>query len=600
MLFILITLVLVLAIAFFHSLQGAFSAILMAVFTILSAAVAVNFYARLSGACMAYLPKGWMEYSDAMCLAVLFFLTLVVLRVVGDNFIKGNIVLPIWADRIAAGIISIPVALLVVGMASLSVQMLPFDGRFLFFHRFDEQGYRRSVFPKADDFAASTLGMLSVNSLSGDNNFAMLHPDWPGELSAQRYAVQQQSRHVVEPGCVKVLDAWRIDEPLVVLDYSMMGQRDRRSLKAGQKESIPAEEGNYYLVVRMELTEKACDPDGYQRFGWGQARLVGFDGYDTRRATPMNFYIKGFRSPENPRDWLYMRIQVPRPDEKTSTYNEIITEYRNFGVISQQPGAGTFDVVFEVPEGFQPWFLEFKRWARTPMPNVGEDNEEPEPAPVVRQEPEEEKTVAREGWHSATQIDYDESGYTPELPFLLTAAANSRSVGNAELSRMEFTRGSVAGWIGRDQPSDLDSRTQGRLGVVRQFYVPSDKVLFRVQATLVGAETQLLGQIFGAVQNISQRYLVDANGNRYFPAGQYVIADKGDGSQVELHYDPDQAEMGGGYGKPFRMGSLNQLQGQEVRVGFLFLVDPGVALDRFEAGGRPFEALDLSRFSPPQ
>jgi len=86
---IIFVLVLFAGVAFFQTIQGAFSALLMLVLTLLSAAVAVNFYGPIS---REYLLANIPDYADATALVVLFAATLVILRTVADNFISGNVV----------------------------------------------------------------------------------------------------------------------------------------------------------------------------------------------------------------------------------------------------------------------------------------------------------------------------------------------------------------------------------------------------------------------------------------------------------------------------------------------------------------------------
>ncbi len=608
MILVAVTLLLFLTITFFQTIQGTFSALIMAVITLMSAAVAVNFYSPLSQACMTQLPIGWMEYTDAMCLAVVFFATLIVLRVLSDRFVRGNIVMNVWADRAIAAVISIPTALVLVGMTSLSVQMLPLDQSLMFFERFTEVEHmdakvwqRNSVFPKADDFAASMAGMLCANALSSTGQFSLIHPDWPGELSAQRIGIQPESRHAVPPGSAKAKRMWKLEKPLLVKEYQLLEVRRQTKPKITLKGDRNPQQDHYYLAVDMELTPKAADADGLHRFSWGQARLVGFLGDDRRH--PMNVYMIGFKDQDVEGEWNYMRIKIPLPLEKGDAFEEIEQFYRNFGVISRGRPSGPeiYSVVFEVPDDFEPWFLEYKRWARSSLPKLSdgpatedgsEDNEE-------ESEDDETDRVSRRGWRSQFQIDYQRSAFTDEVPFTLTAAAGSRSLGSGpnkvDLSQMRYASGAISGTVGQGEATDLDSRTGGKLAVVRKFFVPSDKRLFRLECRLDGAETRLLRQVFGAVQNISQRYIFDSDGTRYFPVGQYAIVNEGE--LVELQYEPDA--MSSGYAKPFRKVNVSQMTGKDVQIGFLYHVEPGATLDRFEIGGTPMEAQNLKRYTAP-
>jgi len=596
--FIIVTLILFAGIAFFHAIQGTFSALMMAVLTILAAAIAVNYYAPLSH---ALLLEQIPDYADACCLAGLFLVTLVVFRTLTDNLIRGNITFYPWVDRIIAAAISIPTALLLVGISSIAFQMLPFHEQVMLFNRFDDEGNRRSIFPRADDFAAGFMSMLSANSLSGRRQLGMLHPDWPAEVSAQRIAIQRESRHVVSPGTVKVTRAWKLETGLLTKKYSIVGRRYYRKIRTEVekgKKRMPRP-GHYYLAMTLQLKPEAADPDKYHRFAWGQVRLVGFLGHDLQRRYPINYYLIGFGelNPQYPNEYNYMRMKVPvLPKQKEDIEEEEPPWYRNYGVVSFQrvEGDEEFDVVFEVPEDFQPWFVEYKRWARAKVPKLAKSEEVPtrEPGPGKEQAV---KRVDRPGWHAQFQVDYDQTGFTEALPFRLSTAA-ARQAG-AEISGSRYSRGTVHGWIGRNMASDLDSMTGGGLaGVVRRFDVPGGKALLRLECRMERAETKLLNMIFSSVQRVTQRYVVDKRGNRYMPVGQYVIASQDQGSMVELQYDPEFEQT---MPKPFRHVQISAMRGRDVRVGFLFLVQPGAEMDRFELGGSPIEAQSLEGLAAP-
>src|SRR5512146_2419887 len=98
--FSLFSVVLILCIAFFQALQGLFSSVIMCMLTILSAALAFGTYEDL---CYAYLINRMPEQGEAVALLAVFILSLLILRTLADNVIKGNMQFPVWVDRIAGG-----------------------------------------------------------------------------------------------------------------------------------------------------------------------------------------------------------------------------------------------------------------------------------------------------------------------------------------------------------------------------------------------------------------------------------------------------------------------------------------------------------------
>lgn len=589
MAFVIATFVLVAGITFFLAIHGTFSALIMSILTVLSAAIAVNYYGPLSE---ALLFETMPDYADPCCLGGLFLITLTLLRILADRLIRGNITFYPWADRIMSGCLSLPTALLLVGLSSITFQMLPFTEDLLLFNRFDKKtGERESIFPYADDFAAGFVGFLSKGSLAGKEEFGLLHPDWPGEVSAQRVAIQYESRHAVPANCIKVKKTWRLDEPLQVLRFNVTGGLRRYNMKVKSRpDGTRQPDGdNYYLVVRLELQPGAADPDGHYRFSWGQVRLVGT--HERARQTPVNYYIVGFDSPHADNRPTYMRVKLPvMPEDEDEDDIDEFPE-RNYGVVSTNK---EYNLVFEVREGFKPWFIEYKRWGRAYMPRAAETAGAADDIDRDTAESTQERREGK-GWTPGFTIDYERTGFINELPFELTARSGSATISpSGEISAGRFRTGTIHGWIERGQPNDLDAQDV----VIGEFDVPSDKRFFRIECRIDPAKTRLLRNIFGSVQKIVRRSVTTQGGKTYFAAGKYAMIIGDQGTQVELQYDPEFYEVRSGP-QPFTQVSPQHARRGQVRVGFLFLIDPGVQLDSFEVGGRPFKPQDISEYTAP-
>ncbi len=561
MVFIIVTLVLFASIAFFNAVQGAFSAIIMFVLTTLSAGVAINFYQPLS---QAWLFPYIGDYADPCALSLIFFATLIVLRTISDNLIRGNVVLSAWPDRIVSTIVSIPTALIIVGLASIAVQMLPFDEQVLLFNRFtytpEQPGklIRRGIFPYADDFTASFLAKLCNASLQKSNKLSMVHPDWPGEVSAQRIAIQPESKHAVLPGTVRVRSAWRYTGPLLIKKYPEPERgwrwRRRRVIKVVDKYR-PAD-GNYFLGLTLALSPKAADPDGYHRFAWGQIRLVGFRGIN--RTKPINYYVIGIRDQIIPAEFNYARIKVPLPLPEDD--DEAPIKYRNFGYISLNrvnTDDEVVDVIFEVPEDFVPWFVEYKRWARALVPEISQNVPKGLAGKYVEPNELRPGQTIRKGWRAELRVNPENTKFLDSLPDYLAS-----------------------------QPQSAD------------FYIPIDKQLLVVECEADNVRASLLRRIFGSVQRIVQKMVIDDKGKKYFPVGQYIIVKNPSGGieDVEFAYDPAYVEAG--KVPPLRKFTPGQLTGRDVRVGFLFFIPSGVHIERFEIGGMPIEAQAINLTAP--
>jgi uncharacterized membrane protein required for colicin V production len=588
-LFVILSLMLFAGIAFFQTLQGTYSALIMVVLTILSAVLAGNYYGPLSEAFfIEYIP----DYADAVALAAIFFITLMILRTISDHFIRSNIVIYPLPDRICAGLLSLPTALLIVGMGSISLEMLPYNDTMLLFDRFkDTNGktVQKGIFPYADEYVGWMLTKLSNGSLQNNTKFGMVHPDWSAEVSASRIAIQKESRHAVVGDVIKISKVWKSATPLIVktfeINQSSYGGKSEVRVNIGDKRY--ANDGTYYLAMTIELNSQAADGDGFYRIGWGQLRLVGFKG--TQRTNSMDIYAIGARDLKLPAEFNYLRVRVPIPADTTED-DEAEAGQRNFGLISK---TGTFDVVFEVPEDFTPWFLEYKRWARTAMPKIQDSKAaEAQPTQAAADQAAAGGSVGetvKAGWHSELQVDANRTKFTKELPFPVKSES-VRNGGDADFSNSEFARGRIAGNLG----AGAGSLDVGMGATIQEFSVPTDKRMLRVECDFSPAQNSMLQKIFGAVQGVTQKKAIAKDGTTFLPVGQYVIVNGSNGQQAELIYEPEVE----GQAMAFQKVEMGQLKSNGGKIGLLYLVPPGTELSRFEIGGSPIEVQSLQLVAP--
>src|SRR5438552_5869445 len=91
-------------IAYFHYAQGFFSAFFSAIIAILAAVIAVSYHESV----VTGLLGGKMgDYANSMVLVALFAGVYIVLRVLMDKAVPGNIRLPVIVDRIGVGALGV-------------------------------------------------------------------------------------------------------------------------------------------------------------------------------------------------------------------------------------------------------------------------------------------------------------------------------------------------------------------------------------------------------------------------------------------------------------------------------------------------------------
>lgn len=219
MLFGIMMLVLVAAIAFYQYIQGFFSAMISCVLAILAALIAVAYHEPLAE---ALLSKNLPAQAHAIVLVVMFAVTYAIMRALADKLVPGNVRFVFIVDKIGAGVFGLLAAIFAVGVLVIAAQMLPFGPSIAGYARlplvdrgeisiknmprkfwdtkvgiWDELERDRydsasaaSMFPLP--FDGMVLGLTSYlssgGSLAGERSFAQVHPDYATELFGSRLA----------------------------------------------------------------------------------------------------------------------------------------------------------------------------------------------------------------------------------------------------------------------------------------------------------------------------------------------------------------------------------------------------------------------------
>ena len=131
-----IILLLIGVIAYFHYVQGLFSATISAVCAIIAAIVAVSYHENV----IDLLFKGAMaNYAEAMMLVALFVVMYVILRVIFDKSIPGNVRYPVMVDKVGAAAMGVVAGLFAMGVLVLAAESLPFGPSIAGYARYSVQ-----------------------------------------------------------------------------------------------------------------------------------------------------------------------------------------------------------------------------------------------------------------------------------------------------------------------------------------------------------------------------------------------------------------------------------------------------------------------------
>jgi len=271
----LIAALLVLAVAYFQMTQGLFSAMITAVLTVLCAALAFSCYEGVA-APLLYARQG--SYADAICLAAMFLLPLIVLRFVFDVLVHRNVYLGTLADRAGGALFGALAGMVMVGMVLVVAQMLPF-GRAVLDYRPYDAALRRvaRVAPFCPDDVAVGVGRaVSAGALSGPGAFYRRHRDLLLESFCARNTAGLHGSIQAAPDALQ-----RAEAAAARANADWTGEM----LGPGALDTVPPHEAKLW-VLRVAVDSSAADEDGWWRLPGTHFRLVTKSGHG---AYPVGF-----------------------------------------------------------------------------------------------------------------------------------------------------------------------------------------------------------------------------------------------------------------------------------------------------------------------
>jgi len=320
-------------------------------------------------------------------------LSLLILRVIVDKLITGNLRFPIYFDRAGGGIFGFVTAMLIIGMLSIAFQMLPFGPTFLGFSRYslvDQSGNKEVVntprvttpgrmavdedkdvvhrnelnwanaraercnlWLNPDGFTVGLASLLSNNALQGRNRFADLNPDFLDYLGDMRDGLVRESLLAIGPNAFSVKEyeyLLRDNEPI----YRRVKATDDSGSPIWKYELTDRKPGpgKRWMVVTAEVrekTEKAQDSANLN-FTAAQIRLLAHE----RKDGPVTAYPLAGINEDDPQN-AHRLLELHRCQD---------IQYKR-----GEGGVTEMRLLFEVPdsEAFRPWMVQYKLNGRSEM-----------------------------------------------------------------------------------------------------------------------------------------------------------------------------------------------------------------------------------------
>ena len=586
-------LVVVLGVTFVHSMFGLFSGVINVFCTITAAAVAFGFTEPLNRLLTGsfHLHAG---YSESVAFVLLFVITLLILRLLADGFIRGNVRIPMYLDWGGGALCGFVIAQICVGVAIIGLLLLPWGGRLMMYSRMerDENNHidsatGRVVFQenhmwlRSDEFAVGLVNLLSNGSLRGSTTFASVYPDytewvfWTGNQQQREVlasALRDDRSDGFDEGGLGVEQWWDQSTPLGE-DYTRYRKLlpDRSNSNPPYvRETFRPQAGNRVIGMRLNLKAAAADRTKdwtFHRFRPSNIRIVGDIVQPDGSRTPAQ----------------YVPQVIGGADSRIDDNLRIVDLDANFSFRSGEDDR--IDVYFEVDDRFEPRFVEYRRHARAPVVASNKADEAPFDRLSRTDSASPGGPTARGAARFLDTILEGSSGDLERLPFPLNPERLSSAIEVRGRLLHEVSPGSrLSGF--RDA---LEGAARG-VSPVEAMVPPEGKRIFQLQ-TKTRKMQSLVGQALNFVgSTTNQYYVLDSSAERYMLAGYYAMVKRDGRDYFEFFYNPQPEETGSRGMVELSQETRKALRDQDDAIlGLIFVVPPGKCLTSIQSQGGTIE-----------
>lgn len=609
-LFNIILIVLILLIAFFHYIQGFFSAMISAVIAIVAAVLAVGYHENLV---MMLLKGRYGDEAPAMSLVVLFAAIYIVLRLIFDKAVPGNVRFPAVVDKVGGAVMGIIAGLFATGIFALAAQSLPFGATIAYFSRYpvtdrpvqvnmnnrmfdaqvfdevtvdrfgagadpEENARAQSLFPSVDEIVLGLADHLSGGSLAGLRTLHSIHPDYAQELYASRLGIQPGASHTAIniPGVaewVKVEGVYSL--PRVAQTDSELTTIRTRKLPAILK---PAP-GQMLLVVRTIFDINATDKDKIFRFSPGAVRLV---------ANGKNYHPIGTLDNAN----LLFNSRIDDPLFVPITGEDMGADLV-FLVDESDVAQGVKDAGLTIDPGV---FIEVKRLAKvdlsgkkidptiTPSPRVAvlrkgaADKRQAAPGPMPAMPGAMPGMPGAPGAATAAPFHYSSIDGSRSLFTAINVGTPDDNVRNGQIASGTFSlTDRKFSMLNINAVESIQKMAQGEY-IVSDLYIPPGMTMVQISGYAPPAEN---ADKWAWANSLNDIELVDADGRHFKPNGAWTRLKQGTSDKLIAIYRADGPVL-----------SLNREDGTPTDLWIVYLVPVNTHIKTLNFHNQPMQSFD--------
>lgn len=636
MLFLLVIGLFFLAIVFFHFLQGFFSATLSAIFAVVSAVLALSYHEtvveKLLGGKMA-------DYAHALVLLALFAVIYLILRIIFDNVVKGDVRVPAGLNKAGAVVMGIIAAVFATGVMAVAAEELPFNISIGQFARYDVQDDRYVVVPlgrsldrteynelnngkpgefgtegsghgvpilPVDNILVGAVDKLADGSLSAGKPLESVHADFLDELFGQRMGIEPGASHVAINLPDKHLNAMQVIGLYTQL-IPTANQKDAEFAKlrsGGALKPIAFDANKMFLIVRVAFDPQAADQkDRVFRFSPGSARLQAYLSR-TESGSPgyVDFYPVGTMQNAStlmlnkPDDYLFVQLSdhpqgvdlvylVPKRDFEKKAPRE---ENGLPGAFIEVKRLARVDISGEeVKNGpaSNPDFNPLRKPLIVEPTPVAETPPAPEPAPAPAPAPTPSPdtpaptpTPTPAPAAGTSGFQFQQAAISAAVPFTVTAPAGSDGT-FVSVPGGTASGANVTG--GKLKMANVDSTPaeQTQPMKVTQFVVPEGQAMVQVSGVPAGTMPWQFNN------EPDQYELVDSTGKKYQPSGVFAAYTAKGVARLYLRF-VDTTTVSG--------AAPPDDAGPATKVILFYLVPSGTSLTEFDDHGKKSNDVNVT------
>lgn len=305
-------------VAYLHWIQGLLSGLISAVLAVLSACMAMSYYESLA----QMLSGGkFNDQSQGVCLLAIFALSYLILRIIFDKLVPGNVRVNSTFDKIGGAVCGVVAGLMGAGIVAIAFQSLPVGPSVLGYSRYsvkadqqmsvpaggegrnvdrfiysqlekDDLGSPSHLLIPVDDLVVGLVSHISNGgSMATGKTWNSLHPDLMQEYFTNRIGVEIGAKHTASNKSGTQVSVERAVQIKGAIPAQWAEYQEIR--KSDAPKTVGTEPGMALIAVEVKFSDDAADEDHIVRLAPAAVRLCAKAGEEWKNYFPLGTFENG-------------------------------------------------------------------------------------------------------------------------------------------------------------------------------------------------------------------------------------------------------------------------------------------------------------------